>query len=235
MLIGSVAVGDGYRLAGHSMSRFDVALAALGIALALVLPHRVWRWARLGVTAVHESGHAVAALLVGRKVTAIHLRSDSSGVTVHYGPGGWLRRAVTAAAGYPAPGLVAITGALLLEHRLVRVWLVALLVLGVVNVVLWIRNLFGWFVMVGWIGAVGWLIVRGTTGVDGLVGAMAVWFLAIGGLRAALEVPRAPATSDAADLSKLLHLPNVVCRFGFAVAAGASLVAVALVLRTIFH
>jgi len=221
-----------YRLAGHGISGAEMAVAALVVALAAVVPPRVWHGARLGVTAVHETGHAVVALLVGRKVTAIHLRPDTSGVTIHYGRGGRIRRAATAAAGYPAPGLLALAGALLVEHREPQLWLGALLALGVINVVLWIRNLFGFVVMAAWIAAGGWLILRGTAGVDALVSSVAVWFLVLGGLRAATEVPKAPASSDAADLAKLLHLPNGVCKVGFVVLAGAAVAAVAKVLAT---
>jgi hypothetical protein len=227
----TVAVA-GYRLVGHAVSRPALAAAALGLALLVVVPRPSWRWTRLGVTAVHESGHAMAALLVGRKVTAIHLRPDSSGVTIHYGSGGWARRMLTAAGGYPAPGLLGLAGAWLVEHREFRIWLVALLALAVVNVVLWIRNLFGFVVMAAWLVGVGWLIVGGTAGVDALVSAAAVWYLVLGGLRAAWEVPRAPAPSDAADVGRLLHLPSGVCKAGFVIVGGAAVVVAAKVLST---
>lgn len=219
-----------YRLAGHRIGRPALAVAAMAVALLVVLPGPVWRWARLGVTAVHESGHAIVAVLVGRRVTAIHLRPDSSGVTIHYGRGGRLRRIATTAAGYPAPGLLALGGAWLVAHREARVWLAVLLALGVVNVILWIRNLFGLVVAAGWIGGVGWLMVRGTAGVDALVSAFAVWFLVLGGVRAASELPPAPNPSDATDIGRLVHLPGGLCKAAFVVAGGAAVVGVARVL-----
>jgi hypothetical protein len=224
---GAAVAGAAYRVAGLGISRPVMAVASLAMALALVLPRRVWRWARLGVTAVHESGHAVVALLVGRKVTAIHLRPDSSGVTIHYGPGGSLRRLLTAAAGYPAPGLLGLVGAWLVEHRQLGGWLVVLLILGVVNVALWIRNFFGLLVMTAWVVGVVWLVARGTPGVDAFVGAVAVWFLVLGGLRAAMELPRAPAPSDAVDIGRLTHLPSGLFKAGFVLAGGAAIVVVA--------
>jgi hypothetical protein len=234
------AAATGYHLAGHSISRPVLLVAALAVALVLIVPRPIWRWARLGVTAVHESGHAVMALLVGRRVTAIHLRPDSSGVTIHYGHGGTVRKALTASAGYPAPGILGLAGAVLLDLREPRIWLVALLALGVVNVVLWIRNLFGFVVMAGWIGALGWLIARGTVGVDALVSAAAVWFLVVGGLRAAAEMPRGPVAglkgrpgpspSDAVDVGRLLHLPAGLCKVGFIVVGAAAVAASAKVL-----
>lgn len=232
MIRSVVVASPGYQVARHHVSGPAMAVAALAVALLAVAPPAVWRWSRLGVTAVHESGHAIVALLVGRKVTAIHLRPDSSGVTIHYGRGGWARRFATAAAGYPAPGILGVAGAFLVDHRELQVWLVALLALGMVNVVLWIRNLFGFVVMTGWIGAVGWLIFRGTSGIDALVSSVAVWYLVLGGVRAATEVPRAPAASDAADMGKLLHLPNALCKAGFVIVGGAAVFAAAKVLST---
>ena len=234
ILLGAVATAA-YRIAGHRISRPLLAGLALSVALVLVAPRRVWRWARLGVTAVHESGHALVALVVGRKVTAIHLRPDSSGVTLHYGRGGKLRRLLTAIAGYPAPGVLALGGAALLAYRHPRLWLVVLLALGVVNVVLWVRNAFGLLVMALWIGGLGWLFFRGTAGIDAGVGGVAVWFLALGGLRASFEVPRAPATSDAADAGKVLHLPSGVVKAGFVVAAAGATVGAARLLSITLH
>ncbi len=225
VVIRSAITATGYRMAGQNISRAALAAGALAVALLLVVPRPSWRWARLGVTAVHESGHALAALLVGRKVTAIHLRPDSSGVTIHYGPGGRARRVVTAAAGYPAPGLLGLGGAWLLEHRQLRVWLVALVVLGVLNVVLWIRNLFGMVVMAGWIAGLGWLLFRGTAGVAALVGAIAVWYLVLGGLRAAFELTGTHGQNDAADIGRLVHLPGVLWKAFFVAVGGATAVA----------
>jgi Peptidase M50B-like len=224
VVIRSAIAATGYRLAGHGVSRPALAAGALAVALLLVVPRSSWRWSRLAITAVHETGHALAALLVGRKVTAIHLRTDSSGVTLHYGPGGRVRRVVTAAAGYPAPGVLGLGGAWLLEHRQLRVWLVALLVLGVLNVVLWIRNLFGMVVMAGWIAGVGWLLVRGTAGICALVGAVAVWYFVLGGLRAALELAPSDGQNDAADIGRLVHLPSGLWKAFFVVVGGATLV-----------
>src|SRR5207302_4543018 len=125
------------------------------VALVGLVGRRSWRIGRLAVTAVHEVGHAVVAVLVGRRVTAVHLRADSSGVTYHRGPRRWFGGVATAAAGYPTPGLAAVAGAWLTADRLSRVWLVALAVVGIVNVLLWVRNLFGVAIMAVWVSGLG--------------------------------------------------------------------------------
>ena len=85
--------------------------ALVGAALALVPP--VWHFSRHVVTLVHEAGHAMVALLTGRRLNAVRLHSDTSGHTISSGrprgPGhgrdgrGRLPRAVRARAS-PASG-----------------------------------------------------------------------------------------------------------------------------------
>src|SRR5690606_22555175 len=75
-------------------------------ALLAVVVDGVWRRARNVVTIVHEGGHAVAALLTGRRLTGIRLHSDTSGLTLSVGKPRGPGMVVTAAAGYISPSLV---------------------------------------------------------------------------------------------------------------------------------
>ena len=61
-----------------------VALVGL-VALGAVAHGPTWRVARNTVTIAHEGGHALVALLTGRKLDGIKLHSDTSGVTVSRG------------------------------------------------------------------------------------------------------------------------------------------------------
>ena len=99
--------------------------AGVGLALALagLIPRPAWRIGRLAVTAVHEAGHAAVAVMTGRQVAAVHLRSDASGATYHRGPVRRLRQLPIAAAGYPAPTPVAVAGAWLTSRGDSRIWL----------------------------------------------------------------------------------------------------------------
>lgn len=205
------------------------ALAGLA-ALAGVIPSRVWRVGRVGITAVHEGGHAVAAVMSGHTVTAVHLRPDSSGVTYHRGRQRWTSRVVTASAGYTAPGLVAVAGAALVANHQTRVWLGILTGLAVLMVVGWVRNLFGIAVVGGLAVALGWLLASGTTRETVAVATFATWYLAIGGLRSAVEQFRAKGVGDGFELGRLLHLPAGLCRTGFVLMAAASLAACTLLL-----
>lgn len=90
----------------------DVALAAprllivLGIALVLVAVEPLWRLVRLAVTLVHELGHAVVGVLVGRQFTGFVLRGDMSGHAVTRGPVRGPGRMASTWSGYPMPALL---------------------------------------------------------------------------------------------------------------------------------
>lgn len=82
------------------------------LAIALCIWRPGYRWLRHLGTLVHEVGHAVAGLLTGARLRGIALRSDSSGVTTtgHVtGIRGAFSRFITTIAGYPAPGVFAVT------------------------------------------------------------------------------------------------------------------------------
>jgi hypothetical protein len=224
------AAPGGYRLAGRTVSGSRVAAVGLAVALAGVAWRRPWRVGRLGVTAVHEMGHALAARLTGRRVLAVHLRADTSGVTYHAGPAGWAGRLATVLAGYPAPGLVAVAGAWLCAAGHPRAWLALLAGLAAVAVVLWVRNLFGIVVVVIGAGGLGWLVVAGASGVEAVAGAVAVWYLALGGLRTVVESRRVRGPDDAAEAGRLLHVPASVVRAVLAGLAAASAGACAVLL-----
>ena len=90
----------------------DVALAAprlvvvLAVALGLIVIEPLWRVVRLAVTLVHELGHAVVGVLVGRQFTGFVLRGDMSGHAVTRGPVRGPGRVASTWAGYPVPALL---------------------------------------------------------------------------------------------------------------------------------
>lgn len=215
---------SGYRMAGHTLTRRGVATLGLALALAGLVPARAWRVGRLAVTAMHEAGHATVAILAGRRVHAVHLRSDASGVTIHRGRLGRGGRLMTAAAGYPAPGVAGGAGAWLVAGGHAGWWLAALAGLGTIMAVLWVRNWFGLALMVALVTGTVWLLTSGTPAMETLLGAAVAWYLVLGGLRATVELLRDRNPSDATDLSRIAwpHLPAVVFKAAFAaIAAGA--------------
>lgn len=196
------------------------------IAAAIVLVPPVWRVVRHLVTLVHEAGHAAVALLTGRRVRAIRLHRDTSGITESigrpHGPG----MIVTAFAGYAAPPLFGTAIMLLvLAGRETWAWWAVVIVLAAM--VLVIRNWFGLLVLLVCGGGV-WLLQTRVDDADWvrLAGYGLAWFLVLGGLRATVElwVSRSrrgrDVSSDAAVLARLTVLPAAVWNALFIATAG---------------
>lgn len=82
-------------------------LIALTLGAVIAITPRTWFYTRLFATYIHEAGHAVIAILTGRRVKSMRIEGDSSGSTLHAGlEGAVFSRFLTALAGYPAPAIV---------------------------------------------------------------------------------------------------------------------------------
>jgi len=208
----------------------------LGVLLALVLAlgatgwRPLWRWTRTVVTIAHEGGHALVAVLAGRGLTGIRLHPDTSGVTVSKGARRGPGLVLTFLAGYPAPSLLGLAGALFVANGHARVMLWISVGLLAVTLVL-VRNGYGVLavlatgVLVGYVA--GWAPGRIQVG----FAAALCWFLLLGGLRATRELrPRRGGASDADMLAGLTHVPGGVWRAFFWLVAGAAVVAAGWVL-----
>jgi hypothetical protein len=112
------------------------------VALLAVLVDGVWRWSRHVVTIVHEGGHALVAVLTGRRLTGIRLHHDTSGLTLSTGRPTGPGMVATAAAGYLAPSAVGLVGVGLLAADQVTVMLWAAAVV-LVLMLLMVRNAYG--------------------------------------------------------------------------------------------
>ncbi|SRR5690625_3854300 len=106
------------------------------IALVIVVVPVLWRIARLGVTLVHELGHALVGLATGRTFTGFVLRADMSGHAITRGRTRGPALVATTWAGYPAP---AVVGALLVVAA-TRGWAAPVLTAVLVILLLsWVR------------------------------------------------------------------------------------------------
>lgn len=195
-------------------------LVMLGVSVAIIVIAPIWRVARLGVTFVHELGHAVIGILCGRKFTGFVLRQDASGHAVTRGPTRGPGRVLTTWAGYPAP---AIVGGALVAAAL-RGWAAPVLtaaLLVTLMALIRVRSLLTAVVTVGllvglgalwWLRADDWqswvlLVVGGT--------------LVVGAWRhlGAVMAGRSSA-SDPAVLAALTRVPALVWNFSFALVCG---------------
>ncbi|WP_324649267.1 M50 family metallopeptidase [Georgenia sp. H159] len=206
----------------------DLALwAALGAGVLVVAVPALWRLLRVAVTVVHELGHAVVGVLVGRSFTGLVLRADMSGHAVTVGRSRGAGRVATTWAGYPAPALV---GAGLVLAAAAGWAAPVLLVVTVLLLggLLRARSVYTVAVLVVTVGGAGWLWWAGAARVQGLVLLAVGLVLLLGAWRhlgAALR-SRDPG-SDPAVLARITRVPRVVWVATFVlVLAGASGLAV---------
>jgi hypothetical protein len=181
------------------------------IALVAVAFRPLWRVARNAITIAHEGGHALVALLTGRRLRGIRLEFDTSGLTLSAGRPSGPGMMFTLLAGYIAPSLVGLAGAWILggNRIMLLLWVaVILLLLMLIN----IRNVFG-VVSVVITGAIVFVVSwYASPQVQAAFAYTGVWFLLIGGVRPVGELQRLRSRgrmpeSDADQLGRMTHTP----------------------------
>jgi hypothetical protein len=198
------------------------------IALAVVAVRPLWRVARNAITIAHEGGHALVALLTGRKLRGIRLEFDTSGLTLSAGRPTGPGMILTLLAGYVAPSLVGLGGAWILggNRIMLLLWLaVVLLLLMLIN----IRNVFGALTVIvtgAIVVAVSWYASPQVQAAFAYAG---VWFLLIGGVRPVGELQKLRRRgrmpdSDADQLARLTRVPASFWVFLFGLVSMAVLV-----------
>lgn len=198
-------------------------VGSLVVGALLVLLPGTWHTVRHAVTVVHEGGHGLAAVVSGRRLTGIRLHSDTSGLTVSKGPKTGFGMIITLLAGYTAPALAGL-GASWMLSRGYSAGLLWALLLVLALLLVQIRNWFGlWVILVGAavVVAVTFLLTPEWQLVFGHVLAVV---LALGALRAALELQSSrrrsrSAQSDADQLARLTHVPGLAWVFVFVLVA----------------
>ena len=190
------------------------------LALAVVVTRLPWRVARNAITIAHEGGHALAAVLTGRRLRGIRLHSDTSGLTLSAGRPSGPGMVFTLLAGYIAPSLVGLAGAWLLGGNRITLllWVAVVLLLAILVM---IRNVFGVVSIVITTAIVLGVSWYASPQVQAVFAYAGVWFLLIGGVRPVRELQtlrrrgRMPE-SDADQLAGVTHLPALfwVALFG---------------------
>jgi hypothetical protein len=186
-------------------------LGAALAALVLVVHPLLWRATRVLVTITHEGGHAVAAVLAGRRLQAIRVHSDTSGLTVSRGRPSGPGMVAMLLAGYLGPAVVGLgaVGLLLAGHALGLLWLVTLLLAAML---LQIRNLYGFVVVLGVAAGVLALSWYGSAALQTAVATLLTWLLLVAAPKPVVELARQHRAgraghSDAGQLARLTRLP----------------------------
>lgn len=187
-----------------------VAATAL-LAAVLVAARATWPVTRMLVTVVHEGGHAVAALLVGRRLGGIRVHSDTSGLTISHGRPRGPGVVAMLLAGYLSPAAVGLSACLLLlkGRSLGLLWLFVLLL---ALLLLQIRNLVGFAVVLGTIAAlaaVSWYVPPTA---QSALAYLLTWLLLFAAPKPVLELARQRRRpglrqSDADQLARLTRAP----------------------------
>ena len=211
-----------------------VVLLTAVVALVVVATRLPWRVARNAVTIAHEGGHALMALLTGRRLRGIRLHSDTSGLTLSAGRPSGPGMILTLLAGYIAPSLVGLAGAWLLGGNRITLllWVAVALLLAMLVM---IRNIFGVLSLLvtgGVVLAVSWYA---SPQVQAAFAWTSVWFLLLGGVRPVVELQRLRSRgrmpeSDADQLARLTPFPALFWVTVFALVNLAVLVGGALLL-----
>jgi len=217
------------RLAGTQPVPPAWVVAASGAAaLLLVLNAGTWRVARNAITIAHESGHALASLLSGRRLYGIRLHADTSGETVSRGKRTGPGMVFTALAGYLTPPLLGAGAAWLLaaHHVVATLWLLLALLAATF---LAIRNAFGVLAVLLAAAAVGAVTWYASATVQAVFGYGVAWFLLFGGVRPLVELHRQRRRgrarhSDADQLANLTRVPGGVWLALFGLIAVGALV-----------
>lgn len=181
------------------------------IALVVTWSPIGYRLVRHLVTLVHEAGHALVATLSGRRLRGIRLHSDTSGLTLTKGRPSGPGMVATLVAGYPAPSVLGLLGALLLGQGYAAGLLWALVV-ACALILLLIRNLYGLWVVLATgvaVGALSWLAPPAALV---WVATALVWALLLAAPRSVVEVQlqrrRGQARgSDVEQLARLTRIP----------------------------
>jgi hypothetical protein len=212
-----------------------VLLAAL-LALVAVTWSASWRWTRTVVTIAHEGGHALVAVLAGRGLVGIRLHADTSGVTTSTGHGGGMGLVLTFLAGYPAPAVLGLVGAVLVatDRAAASLWLVVVLL---VATLVQVRNAYGVVSVLATGAAVGAVAWWGDIVLQGAFAAALSWFLLFGALRSVRDLQRGRrrgvplgGESDADALARLTGVPGGMWATVFWLAGVAAVIAGAWVL-----
>lgn len=187
-----------------------------------------WPVVRTLVTICHEAGHALVAVLVGRRLSGVRVHSDTSGLTVSRGRQKGPGMVATLFAGYTAPAVVGIgiAGLAGTGHAAGVLWLLVLLA---AVLLVWIRNLYGALVVIAAGVAVALASWYSPPSVLSWIATGLAWLFLVAAPRPVLELLRHHSPgSDAAQLAGLTHVHRYVWCLLWLVLTGAALVAGAL-------
>lgn len=171
----------------------------------------VGRTFRVLNTLVHESGHALAAILMSGKVLRVELFADLSGTT-HTVNSGKFASIVVGLTGYLFASAFAWLSCLLVHESMGRWLIVLLMAMAVINLVLYVRNGFGMLWLALFIGGCGLLLSKAGANWQQFVAIVLMVMLLTDSVMSALDLivislKTPKKAGDASLLSKTTGIP----------------------------
>ncbi|QED47894.1 M50 family metallopeptidase [Cytobacillus dafuensis] len=133
----------------------------IGIAIILTNIPFIGNYVRLINTVIHESGHALMAL-IGGKVHKISLFMNTEGVT-YTSHNGWFSGFYTGIAGYVFSSMIAFLSFWLISRKKYKPLIVILLIFIGLNLVFWVRNFYGLFWLISFGALFILLLLKGSS------------------------------------------------------------------------
>jgi len=193
----------------------------LYIILAFVVSNLpfIGRYVSIVNTMIHENGHALAALLLNGKVYSIKLFHNTSGEAVT-GQKGWFSSVVISYAGYTFSSITVYVCFMLLSKGQSLFILYGFVFLAVLNLLLWIRNVYGALWLITFIMMCGWIIYSDKTEVQIFLAYFLSSILLTQSVSSALQIfmislIRRKAAGDATSLASYTKIPAVLWGFLF--------------------
>lgn len=116
----------------------------LGVSLVITRLPWIGKYFRGVNTLIHETGHAIMALILSGNVYRIDLSSDTSGSVLTSTNNGF-KRFLVSFAGYPFSSLIALVFFYFIEQKAYQYVVFPLIGLVVLNLILYVRNAYGIF------------------------------------------------------------------------------------------
>jgi hypothetical protein len=170
-------------------------------------------------TLIHENGHAIAALLLNGRVYSIKLFSNTAGEALT-GQRGWISSVIISYAGYTFSSIVAYVCFILLHKGFMSFILYAFLSIALLNLILWIRNMYGAIWLVSFIALCGWTLHSGSSSLQTNLAYFLSSLLLTQSVSSSLQifmlsVVRRRSAGDATSLANYTKVPAIIWGFLF--------------------
>ncbi|NRF96122.1 M50 family metallopeptidase [Paenibacillus frigoriresistens] len=141
------------------MNHLTLICIYLSIAILTTYIPFIGKYMAVANTLIHEASHCLIALLFSGKVHSISLFSDTSGVAT-VSTRNWLSRVLVSYAGYTGSSSAAIGLYFALFKGRYELILISFILLLIVCLLFWIRNLYGFIWTISFVCIIGFIVYK---------------------------------------------------------------------------